>query len=126
MTDKTTISARLDRSHIEMIDRVQLESGLSRTDVIQMALDNLSTTKVAPRGNKIEIPISRSTLKGASRLHITYGYGTTLVMLLSEAVDIGVREIRTKADMDRKEDLQLAKDDMDASAIEMQQDSISS
>ena len=126
MTEKTTISARLGRSHIEVLDKVQLESGLSRTDVIQMALDNLSSTKIAPRGNKVEVPISRSTMKRASRLHITYGYGTTLVMLLSEAVDIGVKEIRTKADMDRKEDLQLAKDDMDASAIEMQQDSITS
>jgi hypothetical protein len=47
-------------------------------------------------------------------------------MLLSEAVDIGVREIRNRVDMDRKEDLQLARDDMDASAVEMQQDSMSS
>jgi hypothetical protein len=62
----------------------------------------------------------------ASRLHVTYGYGTTLVMLLSEAVDLGVREIRSKIDMDRREDLQLAKDDLDARAVEMQQDSMSS
>ena len=48
-----------------------------------------------------------------------------MVMLLSEAVDIGVREIRQKVADDRKEDLQLAKDDMDASAVEMQQDSMS-
>jgi len=37
-----------------------------------------------------------------------------------------VREIRSRADLDRKEDLQLARDDMDASAVEMQQDTVSS
>lgn len=126
MTERTTISARLDRSHTDILDRVSTESGLSKTDVIQMALDNLSSTKMVSRENRVEIPISASTMKRASRLHITYGYGTTLVMLLSEAVDIGVREIRSKADMDRKEDLQLARDDMDASAVEMQQDTVSS
>jgi hypothetical protein len=126
MTDKTTISARLDRSHIEILDKVQGESGLSRTDVIQLALDYLSNSKVAPRPSSVEIPISSATMRRASRLHITYGYGTTLIMLLSEAVDIGVREIRSRVDTDRREDLQLARNDMDANAVEMEQDSISS
>ena len=125
MTEKTTISARLDPSHADILDRVSTESGMSKTDVIQMALDNLSSTKMVSRENKVEVPISASTLKRASRLHVNYGYGTTMVMLLSEAVDIGVREIRQKVAEDRKEDLQLAKDDMDASAVEMQQDSLS-
>lgn len=98
--------------------------GVSKTDVIQMALENLSRTKVLPRENKVEIPISAATMKRASRLHVTYGYGTTLVMLLSEATDIGVREIRRKIDLDRKEDLQLARTDMDAGAVEIQQDSM--
>ena len=120
------ISARLDRQHADLLDRVSTESGISKTDVIQLALDNLSTTKLVTRENRVEIPISASTMKRASRLHITYGYGTTLVMLLSEAVDIGVREIRSRVDDDRKEDLQLARNDMDARAVEMQQDSMSS
>ncbi len=126
MAEKTTISARLDHQHFGMLERVQRDSGLSKTDVIQLALENLSTTKGVGRENKVEVPISASTMMRASRLHVTYGYGTTLVMLLSEAVDVGVREIRKKIDVDRKEDLQLAKDDMDARAVEMQQDSISS
>lgn len=126
ITDKTTISARLDRHHADFLEKVAVESGMSKTDVIQLALDNISTSKLAPRENRVEVPISSSTMRRASRLHITYGYGTTLVMLLSEAVDIGVREIRSKVDLDRKEDLQLARDDMDANAVEMQQDSMSS
>lgn len=126
MTEKTTISARLDPRHYKLLENVQTESGLSKTDVIQMALENLSTTKAITSENRVEIPISASTMRRASRLHVTYGYGTTLVMLLSEAVDIGVREIRSRVDEDRKEDLQLAKDDMDANAVEMQQDSMSS
>lgn len=126
MAEKTTISARLDPQHYGMLERVQRDSGLSKTDVIQLALENLSTTKGVGRENKVEVPISSSTMMRASRLHVTYGYGTTLVMLLSEAVDIGVREIRMKIDVDRKEDLQLAKDDLDARAVEMQQDSMSS
>jgi hypothetical protein len=125
MAEKTTISARLDSRHYGMLEKAQRDSGLSKTDVIQVALENYSTTKGIGRENRVDIPISASTMTRASRLHVTYGYGTTLVMLLSEAVDIGVREIRRKVDADRKEDLQLANDDMDARAVEMQQDSMS-
>ncbi len=125
MTGKTTISARLDPSHLEILKRVSRESGVSKTDVIQMALDNLVSTKMITRENRVEIPVSAATMRTASRLHITYGYGTTLVMLLSQAVDIGVREIRRTVEQDRKEDLQLARSDMDARAVEMQQDAMS-
>ncbi|MFW3145184.1 MAG: hypothetical protein ACMUIE_00045 [Thermoplasmatota archaeon] len=118
----STISARFSKSQLETLERLQEELGLSRTDVIQLAIDHLGTTKVISPSSRVEVPISAETLRRASRLHRQYGYKVSLEMLLSEAVEIGVREIRSALRKDREEDADLARSEMDARAIEMQQD----
>ena len=125
MSEKvSTISARFSKPQMDMLDRLQKELSLSKTDVLQLAVEYLGTTKVISPENRIEIPISQETLKRASNLHGHYGCKTSLEAILSEAVEIGVREIRSRLKEDRAEDAELARVDMDAKSIEMQQDSI--
>ncbi|MEA3558132.1 MAG: hypothetical protein U9R75_02660 [Candidatus Thermoplasmatota archaeon] len=125
MSEKvSTISARFSKPQIDMLDRLQTELALSKTDVLQLAVEHLGTTKVISPENRMEIPVSQETLRRASNLHGHYGYKTTLEALLSEAVEVGVREIRKRLKEDRAEDADLARVDMDARAIEMQQDSM--
>jgi hypothetical protein len=125
MSDKvTTISARFSQDQVETLKRIQKELSISKTDVLHLALDHLGETKVITRANNLEVTISADSLKRAVRLHEYYGYGTSLQALLSEAVELGLREIRKKLAQDRKDDADLARVDMDTRSIEMQQDSM--
>lgn len=125
MSEKvTTISARFSKDQVDMLDRLQGDLNISKTDVLHLALEYLGESKVVTRANNIEVTISADSLKRASRLHEYYGYGISLKALLSEAVELGLREIRKRLTQDRKDDAELARVDMDANSIEMQQDSM--
>jgi hypothetical protein len=125
MSEKvTTISARFSQDQVDLIKRAQKELGLSQTDVLHLALKYMGENKIVTRANNVEVTISVDALRRATRLHEFYGYGTSLPALLSEAVELGLREIRKKLAQDRKDDADLARTDMDASSIEMQQDSM--
>ncbi len=120
----STISARFSRDQVDILERLQKELDMSKTDVLQMAVEQLSARKVKPGANRVEIAISEDALKRANRLHDFYGYALSVEALLSEAVELGLREIRKRLMDDRKEDAELARVDMDARSIEMQQDSM--
>ncbi|MBN1390583.1 MAG: hypothetical protein JXA22_08080 [Candidatus Thermoplasmatota archaeon] len=120
----TTVSARFSPDQVEMLDRIQSELNISKTDVLHLALENLEKIGLMPRVKRVEVLISADSMKRAARLHEYYQYGTSLDALLSEALELGIREIRTKLMADRKEDTELARVDMDARSIEMQQDSM--
>lgn len=125
MSEKvTTISARFSRDQVDMIEKAQKELGVSKTDVLHLALQYMGESKLMTRANNVEVTVSADALRRAKRLHEYYGYGTSLQALLSEAVELGLREIRKKLAQDRKDDAELARTDMDARSIEMQQDSM--
>jgi hypothetical protein len=125
MSDRVmTISARFTKEHVETLKRLQEELGCSQTDVLHLALDYMGGRRVISGSNTQKVALSADALKRASRLHDHYGYGISLQALLSEAVELGLREIRKKLVQDRKEDADLARVDMDARSIEMQQDSM--
>lgn len=127
MSEKiTTISARFSKEQVDFIKRAQEELGLSKTDVLHLALQYMGENKLVTRANNVDVTVSADSLKRATRLHEYYGYGTSLSSVLSEAVELGLREIRKKLSQDRKEDAELARMDMDARSIEMQQDSMTS
>jgi len=120
----TTISARFSSEQVEILEKLQTELNRSKTDVLHLALESLEKQSTVSRVKKVEVLVSADSLKRAVRLHEYYGYGSSLDTLLSEALEIGIREIRTKLVSDRKEDTELARVDMDARSIEMQQDSM--
>jgi len=120
----STISARFSRDQVGILERLQKELDMSKTDVLQMAVEQLSVRNVRPGPNRVEIAVSEDALKRATRLHDFYGYALSVETLLSEAVELGLREIRKRLMEDRKEDADLARVDMDARSIEMQQDSM--
>jgi hypothetical protein len=125
MSEKvTTISARFSKDQVDTLQRFQKELNISKTDVLHLALGYLDENKIIAKANKAEVTISADSMKRAARLHDYYGYGVSLPNLLSEAVEIGLREIRKKLVLDRKDDADLARVDMDARSIEMQQDSM--
>jgi hypothetical protein len=119
-----TISARFSKDQVDTLNRLQKELGMSKTDVIQMAVEGMSTRRFKPGANRVDIGVSEDALKRATRLHDFYGYALSVEALLSEAVELGLREIRKRLMEDRREDAELARVDMDARSIEMQQDSI--
>jgi hypothetical protein len=120
----STISARFSRDQVDILKRLQKELGMSKTDVLQFAVEQLSTRSVRPGANRVEVEVSEDALKRATRLHDFYGHALSVEALLSEAVELGLREIRRRLMEDRREDAELARVDMDARSIEMQQDSM--
>jgi len=120
----TTISARFSSDQVETLERLQSELKISKTDVLHLALERLEKQAPVSRSTRVEVLVSADSLKRAVRLHEYYGYGHSLDALLSEALELGIREIRAKLVSDRKEDTELARVDMDARSIEMQQDSM--
>ncbi|MGA1793088.1 MAG: hypothetical protein ACMUHM_03985 [Thermoplasmatota archaeon] len=120
----TTISARFSSDQVETLERLQSELNISKTDVLHMALERLEKQAPVSRSRRVEVLVSADSLKRAVRLHEYYGYAHSLDALLSEALELGIREIRSKLVSDRKEDTELARVDMDARSIDMQQDSM--
>ncbi|MGA1820211.1 MAG: hypothetical protein ACMUHU_04290 [Thermoplasmatota archaeon] len=120
----TTISARFSSEQVDILEKLQSELNISKTDVLHLALDRLEKQGPVSRAKRIEVQISADSLRRAVRMHEYYGYGHSLDALLAEALEIGIREIRAKLVSDRKEDTELARVDMDARSIEMQQDSM--
>jgi len=120
----TTISARFSTDQVEALEKLQSELNKSKTDVLHLALESLEKQASVARAKRMEVLVSADSLRRAVRLHEYYGYGSSLEALLSEALEIGIREIRAKLVTDRKEDTELARVDMDARSIEMQQDSM--
>ncbi|MBN1540250.1 MAG: hypothetical protein JW939_08915 [Candidatus Thermoplasmatota archaeon] len=103
----STISARFSKDQVGILERLQKELDMSKTDVLQMALEQLSTRNVMPGANRVELAVSEDALKRAARLHDFYGYALSVEALLSEAVELGLREIRKRLMEDRKEDAEL-------------------
>ena len=125
MTGKiSTISARFSQEQVDALERLQRDLGLSKTDVLQFAVEHLSTRKVIKGENRIEIAISGDALKRAARLHDFYGYGVSVEDILSKAVELGLKEIRKEIKENRLEDAELGRLDIETRSIEMQQDSI--
>ncbi|MBN1540072.1 MAG: hypothetical protein JW939_08000 [Candidatus Thermoplasmatota archaeon] len=120
----TTISARFSPEQLKVLERLQSELSVSKTDVLHKALENLDKAGPVPSVRTVEVLISADSLRRAVRLHDYYRYGTSLDALLSEALELGIRQIRGRLTVDRKEDAELARVDMDARTIEMQQDSM--
>jgi hypothetical protein len=119
-----TISARFSSEQVDVLERLQSELNISKTDVLHLALERLEKQAPASRAKRMEVVISADSLKRAVRMHEYYGYGHSLDALLTEALELGIRELRAKLVSDRKEDTELARVDMDVRSIEMQQDSM--
>lgn len=120
----TTISARFSPEQLKILKKHQSEMNVSKTAVLHKALEQLELTAPTSRVRRIEVLISADTLRRVVRLHEYYNLGTSLEALLSEALELGIRQIRARHTEDRKEDAELARLDMDARSIEMQQDSM--
>jgi hypothetical protein len=125
MSEKiTTVSARFSQNDVDIMEEAQKVLGISKTKVLQNALHQFKQNLRVNRTSNLEVAVSAASLKRANRLHEYYGYGTSVPSILSEAVELGLREIRKRMSQDRKEDAELARLDMDARSIEMQQDSL--
>ncbi len=119
-----TVSARFSSEQVELLNRLQEELAISKTDVLQMALEALSRSRSTVSGGTVAVPVSADTMRRAMRLHHDYGLKHSLEALLSEALDIGVRELRRTIESDRKGDLDLARSDMDAGLVEVQRGAV--
>ena len=120
----TTVSARFSADQAETLEKLQSELGISKTDVLHLALERLSVGGPVHKARTVEVLISVDSLRRISRLHEYYGLGSSVEALLSEALELGIRELRSRLVSDRKEDTELARVDMDARSLEMQQDSM--
>ncbi|MCK5772485.1 MAG: hypothetical protein KAH57_01725 [Thermoplasmata archaeon] len=92
MSEKVvTISARVSRKHVDIMDRFKDDLDLTKTDVIQKALELLGTSEAVQGENKMTLSISANTLNRASDLFRMYGQGTSVEDILTRSIDRGVR-----------------------------------
>lgn len=86
----TTVSVRIDDDRVEKIEAMMQSHEMSKTDVIQYAIDTFYHTRGWSPGNIVKIPLSNDTMTRAKRLHYTYGFKDSFEKLISEAVDRGL------------------------------------
>ena len=92
MSEKVvTISARVSQKHVDIMDRFKDDLDLTKTDVIQKALELLGTSEAVQGENKMTLSISANTLNRASDLFRMYGQGTSVEDILTRSIDRGVR-----------------------------------
>ncbi len=121
MSEKVvTISARMSQKHVDIMDRFKDDLDLSKTDVIQKALELLGTSVAVQGENKMTLRISANTLNRASDLFRMYGQGTSVEDILERSVDRGVQGMeddlmdRRRRDQERlKEHLKAAKGEVE-------------
>ncbi len=121
MSEKVvTISARMSQKHVDIMDRFKDDLDLSKTDVIQKALELLGTSMAVQGENKMTLSVSANTLNRASDLFRMYGQGSSVEDVLEKAVDRGVQGLEDDLMERRRRDQERMKVHLEASKGEVE------
>ena len=121
MSEKVvTISARVSQKHVDIMDRFKEDLDLSKTDVIQKALELLGTSEAVQGENKMTLSISANTLNRASDLFRMYGQGTSVEDILERSVDRGVQGMEDDLLERRRRDQERMKVHLEATKGEVE------
>lgn len=86
----TTVSVRFDDDRVDKMEAMKESHDMSKTEVIQTAIDLLYNTKGWSPENRVKVPLSKDTMRRARTLHYKFGYKLNFEQLISEAVDRGM------------------------------------
>ncbi len=121
MSEKVvTISARVSQKHVDIMDRFEEDLDLSKTDVIQKALELLGTSMAVQGENKMTLSVSANTLNRASDLFRMYGQGTSVEDILSRSVDRGIQGMEDDLMQRRRSDQERMKVHLEATKGEVE------
>jgi len=126
LTDErtTTISARFSRTQLEALEKLQHELGLSKTDVLQRAVELFSVAGGQGSSRTVQVTISAQSYNNARKLVDYYGYKDSLGSLLSEAAEIGIRTLKKRQLEDLNDDSEISSADEKVKAIDLEHDSM--
>ena len=121
MSEKVvTISARVSQKHVDIMDRFKEDLDLSKTDVIQKALELLGTSEAVQGENEMTLRVSANTLNRASDLFRMYGQGTSVEDILERSVERGVQGLEDDLALRRRRDQERMKVHLEAAKGEVE------
>jgi len=105
MSEKViTVSARVSRKHSDIVDRLTEEMGLSKTDVLQTAIEMLGSREGISKRNRVTLEISGDSLRRAGELHWEWDQKTSVDEVLVAALEIGIEAMEDAVTERRKKD----------------------
>jgi len=115
-----TVSARVSGEHLETLERLSRDMELSKTDVIQKAIELLGQLGTGSSSSTVTVVVPRDTLRRANRMVHEMGIEPSLAELLRRALDPGLDYLMVDHMRRRRQELAVAKAAMEADAIDLE------
>lgn len=115
-----TVSARISGEHLAILDKLAQELELSKTDVIQMALELLGQAGTGSSSSTVTLDISRDMNRRAQRMVHEMGLASSVQEILVKALDPGLDAILAEYAERRKREISAVKVASEADAIELE------
>lgn len=91
MSEKVvTVSARISGEHLEILERLSLDLELSKTDVIQRAIELFGQLGDGSSPSTVTVTIPRETYRRANKMVHEMGIATSVPDVLQRALDPGL------------------------------------
>ena len=116
-----TVSARISGEHLDTLERLSRDLELSKTDVIQRAIELLGQMGMGSSSSTVTVQVPRDTLRRANRMVHEMGIESDLSELLRRALDPGMDFLMAEYMRRRRQEVAVAKAASEADAIDMEQ-----
>jgi hypothetical protein len=115
-----TVSARISGDHLAILEKLSQELELSKTDVIQMALELLGQAGTGSSSSTVTLTISRDMNRRAQRMVHEMGLASSVQEVLVKALDPGLDAVLAEYMERRKMEISAAKVASEADAMELE------
>jgi hypothetical protein len=115
-----TVSARISGDHLEILERLSMDLELSKTDVIQRALELLGQAGTGSSSSTVTVTIPRDTHRRASRMVHDMGIAPSLPEILQRALDPGLDAVLEDYTRRRQREVAAAKAAAEADAMDIE------
>ena len=121
MSEKVvTVSARISGDHLAILEKLSQELELSKTDVIQKALELMGQSGTGSSSSTVTITIPRDTNRRASRMVHEMGIASSVPEVLVKALDPGLDSILEQYAKRRQEEIRASKVASEADAMDIE------
>lgn len=115
-----TVSARISGEHLGILEKLSSELELSKTDVIQKALELLGQMGTGSASSTVTITIPRDVKRRAAKLVHDKGIASSIPELLEKAVEPGLDALISEYIRRRQNELELERVASEADAMDIQ------
>jgi hypothetical protein len=115
-----TVSARISGDHLAILEKLSQDLELSKTDVIQKALELMGQSGTGSTSSTVTITIPRDMNRRASRMVHEMGLASSIPEVIVKALDPGLDALLANYEERRKKEISTRKVALEADALELE------